>query len=79
MNPDDEVCRVLQALGRPNERNVPITIRSLDPDVKVKIPTPTTRIALFRHYIELCAPVSLARISSILPSLLLRRKRNDIL
>jgi NADPH-ferrihemoprotein reductase len=58
MNPDEEVDRVLEALGRSNERNVPITIKSLDPDVKVKIPTPTTTVALFRHYIEICAPVS---------------------
>jgi NADPH-ferrihemoprotein reductase len=58
MNPDEEVERLLHALGSQNDQNVPITIKSLDPDVKVKIPTPTTTTALLRHYLEICAPVS---------------------
>ncbi|PMD37493.1 putative NADPH-cytochrome P450 reductase [Hyaloscypha variabilis F] len=58
INPNEEIERLLEALGCSKERDEPITIRSLDPDIKVKIPTPTTTIALLRHYLEICAPVS---------------------
>ncbi|CZR68281.1 related to NADPH-cytochrome P450 reductase (CprA) [Phialocephala subalpina] len=58
MNPEAEVQVLLKALGRFNERDVPITIKSLDPTVKVKIQTPTTTSALVRYYLEICAPVS---------------------
>ncbi|KAH8425615.1 NADPH cytochrome P450 oxidoreductase family protein [Aspergillus melleus] len=57
-NPTDEVERLLQVLGRSARRDVPIGIKSVDPATKVKIPSPTTAAALFRYYLEICAPVN---------------------
>ncbi|PKX98619.1 NADPH cytochrome P450 oxidoreductase family protein [Aspergillus novofumigatus IBT 16806] len=58
-NPDAEVDVLVNALGLPPSRHeVPISITSLDPATKVKVPTPTTPIALFRYYLEICAPVN---------------------
>ncbi|GIC84968.1 NADPH--cytochrome P450 reductase [Aspergillus udagawae] len=58
-NPDAEVDILVNALGLPPSRHeVPISITSLDPASKVKVPTPTTPIALFRYYLEICAPVN---------------------
>ncbi|PLB47054.1 NADP/FAD dependent oxidoreductase [Aspergillus steynii IBT 23096] len=57
-NPDDEVARLLQVLGRSARRDAPISIQSVDPATKVKIPSPTSAAALFRYYLEICAPVN---------------------
>lgn len=57
-NPDAEVERLLRALGLTSRRDTPISTKSLDPAVKVKIPTPTTVEAIFRYYLEICAPVN---------------------
>ena len=57
-NPDIEVERLLRILGLANRRNIPISIKSVDPTVKVKVPTPTTPGALFRYYLEICGPIS---------------------
>lgn len=57
-NPDDEVERLLQVLGRSARRDVPVSLRPVDPATKVKIPSPTTAAALFRYYLEICAPVN---------------------
>ncbi|KEQ73148.1 putative NADPH-cytochrome P450 reductase [Aureobasidium namibiae CBS 147.97] len=56
-NPNAEVERVLDQLGRLHEADVPVLIKSLDGS-KVKIPTPTTLSALLQYYLEICAPVS---------------------
>jgi NADPH-ferrihemoprotein reductase len=56
-NPNAEVERVLNQLGRLHEADVPILIKSLDGS-KAKIPTPTTLSALLQYYLEICAPVS---------------------
>jgi len=56
-NPNAEVERVLNQLGRLHEADVPILIKSLGLS-KVKIPTPTTLSALLQYYLEICAPVS---------------------
>jgi NADPH-ferrihemoprotein reductase len=56
-NPNAEVERVLEQLGRLHEADVPILIKSLNGS-KVKIPTPTTLSALLRYYLEICSPVS---------------------
>ncbi|KAF2090285.1 riboflavin synthase domain-like protein [Saccharata proteae CBS 121410] len=57
-NPDAEVERLLKALGLSARSEVPISINSLDSTIKVKLPTPTTATALFRYYLEICAPIS---------------------
>ncbi|KAF4539528.1 NADPh-cytochrome p450 reductase [Lasiodiplodia theobromae] len=66
-NPDAEVDRLLAALGLTSRAEIPISIKSLDPTLKVKVPTPTTTAALFRYYLEICAPVSRDTILSLSP------------
>lgn len=58
MNPDQEVERLLSVLGLSDKQHVPIGIKSMDPALKIKVPTPTTFGALVRHFLEICAPVS---------------------
>lgn len=59
INPTEEVNKLLQILGLVGKQSVPLTILSLDPsNTKVNVPTPTTVVALFQHYLEICAPVS---------------------
>ncbi|THW82130.1 cytochrome P450 reductase 1 [Aureobasidium pullulans] len=65
INPDVEVNRLLRVLGLTSRREVPITILSLEEDVKVKVPTPTTLDALLSHYLETCAPVSRETVASL--------------
>ncbi|KAI5248323.1 cytochrome P450 reductase 1 [Aureobasidium subglaciale] len=65
INPDAEVNRLLRVLGLISRRQIPITILSLEEDVKVKVPTPTTLDALLSHYLETCAPVSRETIASL--------------
>ncbi|KAF9886141.1 hypothetical protein FE257_011966 [Aspergillus nanangensis] len=58
-NPDDEVSRLLSLLGLLSSSSTPITIHSIDPSTtKIKIPSPTTPLALLRHYLEICAPLN---------------------
>ncbi|KAH7156093.1 NADPH cytochrome p450 reductase [Dactylonectria macrodidyma] len=65
VNPDDEVERLLRLLGLTNSRSVPLSIKSLDSTIKVPVPTPTTPEVLFRHYLEICAAVSLDTIDAL--------------
>ena len=58
MNPDIEVERLLRVLDLQEKKDVPISIASLDPAVKIKVPTPATVESLFRYYLEICGPVS---------------------
>jgi NADPH-ferrihemoprotein reductase len=57
-NPDTEVERLLDVLGISSRRDIPLGIKALDPATKITIPTPTSAIALFRYYLEICAPVN---------------------
>lgn len=58
-NPEEEVSRILQVLGLETRKDNPIRCQSCsgqyDP---LNIPSPTTIAALFRHHLEICAPVS---------------------
>ncbi|KAL3952478.1 hypothetical protein ACCO45_012421 [Purpureocillium lilacinum] len=56
VNPDQEVDRLIRVLGLAGDRDTPLSINALDPAVKVQLPTPTTVGALFRYYVEICAP-----------------------
>jgi NADPH-ferrihemoprotein reductase len=58
MNPDDEVSRLLKILGLQRKSSIPISLLSCEPGTKVKLPTPTTVLAMFQYYLEICAPVS---------------------
>ncbi|KAF2498068.1 putative NADPH-cytochrome P450 reductase [Lophium mytilinum] len=64
-NPDNEVERLLRVLGLSERRDVPVSVKSLDETVKVKVPTPTTLSALFRYYLEICAPISRDTMASL--------------
>jgi NADPH-ferrihemoprotein reductase len=65
INPDIEVERLLRVLGLQDRKDLPISTSSLDPAVKVRVPTPTTADALFRHYLEICSPVSRETVLSL--------------
>lgn len=66
INPNEEIELLLEALGCSAQRDIPITIKSLNSDIKVRIPTPTTTAALLRHYLEICAPVSRENIVNLM-------------
>lgn len=57
-NPDAEVDCLLDVLGISSRRDTPFIIKALDSATKITIPTPTTPNAIFRYYIEICAPVN---------------------
>ncbi|KAI9820784.1 MAG: hypothetical protein M1827_005155 [Pycnora praestabilis] len=56
-NSDIEVDRLLRVLGLTKRGSVPISILSLDPAIKTRIPTPTNVESVFRYYLEICSPV----------------------
>ncbi|KAI1079518.1 hypothetical protein F5B20DRAFT_167238 [Whalleya microplaca] len=58
MIPDEEVHILLQALGLEERATIPLVISAIEEGSTDKLPSPTTVEALFRHYLEICAPVS---------------------
>ena len=71
INPETEIELLLQMLGLYDRRKEPISIRPLDPSFKPRLPSTTTTEALFKHYLEICAPVSrdsLSNLSQFAPS-----------
>ncbi|CAM1501965.1 Fc.00g039490.m01.CDS01 [Cosmosporella sp. VM-42] len=58
INPDNEVTLLLKAVGLEDRAEKPLLIQPIEDGESIKIPSPTTLLALFRHYLELCAPVS---------------------
>jgi NADPH-ferrihemoprotein reductase len=58
INPDDEVNRLLKILNLQHKSSVPISLLSCETRTKIKLPTPTTILALFQYYLEICALVS---------------------
>ncbi|KAK2595610.1 hypothetical protein QQS21_006657 [Conoideocrella luteorostrata] len=71
MNPDQEVERLIQAMGVNHLRHVPLSISANDAAISIQFPSPTTITALFRYYVEICAPISrdtLRTISEFAPS-----------
>lgn len=59
MNPDEEVERLLAALGLAGRRaTTPLLVQALDKSVKVPVPSPTNLEAVLRYYLEICAPIS---------------------
>ena len=57
-NPEEEITRLLDALGLQERRNERFTVEVLDETAKPKVPSPTTLETAFRHHLEICAPVS---------------------
>lgn len=64
-NPKSEVERLLRSLGRLPDAGTPVSLRSLDEDTKLKVPTPTTLESLFSSYLEICAAVPRETIASL--------------
>ncbi len=57
-NPESEVERLLALLGLADKRHTIIDVESLDPTLaKVPFPVPTTYETVFRHYMDVSAPV----------------------
>ncbi|PIA94605.1 NADPH--cytochrome P450 reductase [Cercospora beticola] len=65
LNPQVEVDILLRCLGLHEERNNPISLRSLEQDSRLKVPTPTSIHALFTNYLEVCSTVSRETIASL--------------
>ncbi|KAJ5324424.1 hypothetical protein N7476_003024 [Penicillium atrosanguineum] len=57
-NPDAEVERLLEVLNISSRRDIPLHVKPVDSSTKNMIPSPTSAIALFRYYLEICAPVN---------------------
>lgn len=57
-NPEEEINRLLDALGLQSRRNEVFIVKSLDDTSKPKVPSPTTLDSAFRHHLEICGPVS---------------------
>lgn len=57
-NPDEEVERLLVALGLQDRRKDTLTIATLDGSTKTKVPSGSTLEAALRHHLEICASVS---------------------
>ena len=57
-NVEGEVDLLLSALDLLARKDTPVLLRSLDSSTRIKVPSPTTILTLFRHYLEISAPVS---------------------
>lgn len=57
-NPEEEINRLLNALGLHARRQESFIVSSQNSSVKPKIPSPTTLEAAFRHHLEVCGPVA---------------------
>ncbi|KAK6080334.1 NADP/FAD dependent oxidoreductase [Seiridium cupressi] len=56
--PDEEIELLLKVLGLQDRRSIPVRVSPIEEGSAVKVPSPTTVEALFRYYLEICAPVS---------------------
>lgn len=65
-NNNTEVDRLLDVLDLTHKRRHVIQVENTDSFVKAPFPTPTTYDAIFRYYLEICAPVSRQLISELI-------------
>lgn len=66
-NPDEEVERLLAALGVEDHRNKRLSVSALDSSSKPKVPSSSTLEAALRHHLEICAPVARKTILELAP------------
>lgn len=66
INPNEEVERLIRMLGQDAQRDIPISILALEAGTKVHVPTPTSVDALFRYYMDICAPLSRETVQALL-------------
>lgn len=64
-NPAHDVEMVLQLLGLYEKKDTAIAISPRDGRTQPKLPTQTTIDALFRHYLDICGPVSRETVSAL--------------
>ncbi|KZM23130.1 NADPH--hemoprotein reductase [Ascochyta rabiei] len=64
-NPEEEIERLLGALGAQARRNERFSVTSDNESVRPKIPSPTTLETAFRHHLEICAPVARKTVQEI--------------
>jgi NADPH-ferrihemoprotein reductase len=64
-NPEEEIERLLNALGAQGKRHESFSVKSDNDSVKPKVPSPTTLEAAFRHHLEICAPVARKTVQEI--------------
>ncbi|KAI1128029.1 hypothetical protein F5Y10DRAFT_183777 [Nemania abortiva] len=57
INPEEEISSLLQILEPEPRKDTPIRVLPRDGGGEPKVPSPTTPSTLFRHYLEVCAPV----------------------
>ncbi|KAJ4379982.1 hypothetical protein N0V86_004289 [Didymella sp. IMI 355093] len=57
-NPEEEIEKLLNVLGAQSRRHEGFSVKSNNDSVKPKVPSPTTLEAVFRHHLEICAPVA---------------------
>lgn len=57
-NPDEEIEKLLHALGAQARRHETFSVKSDNNSIKLKVPSSTTLDAAFRHHLEICAPVA---------------------
>lgn len=64
-NSSDEVDRLINVLRLSEKKQINVLISSANDEDEVKIPKHTNISALFRHYLEICAPVSRDTVSTL--------------
>ncbi|KAJ4982863.1 NADPH-cytochrome P450 reductase [Stagonosporopsis vannaccii] len=64
-NPNEEIEKLLHALGAQARRHEALNVKSDNDSVKPKVPSPTTLDAAFRHHLEICAPVARKTVQEI--------------
>jgi NADPH-ferrihemoprotein reductase len=57
-NPEEEIEKLLNALGAQSRRHETFSVKSDNDSVKARVPSPTTLDDAFRHHLEICAPVA---------------------
>jgi NADPH-ferrihemoprotein reductase len=57
-NPNEEVERLVSALGLQYRQTESFTVLPFTESTKPKVPSPTTLDAAFRHHLEICGPVA---------------------
>ncbi|KAF2113151.1 NADPH-cytochrome P450 reductase [Lophiotrema nucula] len=65
VNPEDEINRLLEALGLRDQRYHSLLLSAVEKATKPRVPSPTTLEQAFRHYLEICGPVSRKRLLDI--------------
>jgi NADPH-ferrihemoprotein reductase len=64
-NPEEEIERLMRVLGVHSRRHEVFSVLSSHDSIRPKIPSPTTLETVFRHHLEICAPVARKTVQEI--------------